>query len=184
VRDTIHITFRLKIEDEIQEINLGVTYPQIIQIDAKFDDWKESYKVYSDPIGDSRGQVDISSVYFTQDEDYLYFMVEYASLPPSQMFLTLNFDANTDKRTDFHLFLSDIYSEIHDWKGTIYGNQGQVIGFSEAIDNNDGIEFRIAKRYLESYLTNSLSVLQLGFFNQDWTLIDDTSIIEIPIEPF
>jgi hypothetical protein len=161
VRDTLHSTFRLKIEDEIQNINLGQALPRIIQIDGEFEDWLEEYIVATDPSGDANREEDITSLAFTQDDDYLYFKVEYASALSTVGYLDIRLDSNGDNREEFRIFLNNRWTDSNDWIGMMYNPQKLNIGFVDAIDNDDAIEFRVAKRYLEEYLGNSLSIIKL-----------------------
>jgi hypothetical protein len=169
-------TFRLKIEDLLQSINLGKSSPRIIQIDAEFDDWLEDYIVFSDPAGDAKRQEDILSLAFTQDEDYLYFKVEYSTPPLDFGYLFLVFDTNGDNREDFKLLLNNRWTELNDWTGKII-KYGAKIGFTDAIDNQNQLELRIAKRYIESYLGDSLTILNLQHASLNWEVSDETGKI-------
>ena len=171
-------TFRLKIEDLLQSINLGKSDPRIIQIDAEFDDWLDDYIVFSDPVGDAKGQQDIISLSFTQDEDYLYFKAEYSAPLSNFAFIDILFDTNGDNRRDFKLFLNNYWIENHhDWNGQILRGNTTVIGFADAIDNQNQLEFRIAKRYIESYLGDSLTLLNFRTLSTNWELSDETGKI-------
>lgn len=179
VRDP-SFTFRLKIEDLIQSINLGKSDPRIIQIDAEFDDWHEDYIVFSDPTGDARGPEDIISLAFTQDEDYFYFKVEYSAPPSDFGFLLMVFDTNDDNREDFKVFLNNYWTELNDWTGKII-KYGAKIGFTDAINSRNQIELRIAKRYVEDYLGDSLTLLNLQHGSLNGKVSDETGKIYLEI---
>ena len=88
----------------------------------------------------------------------------------------MSFDTNEDNGEDFNLNLNNYYTESNDWPGVILKDQ-TIIGYSDAIDNQNQIELRIAKRYLESYLGDSLTILNLKHTSINWELSDETGKI-------
>jgi hypothetical protein len=178
VRDTLTSTPRLKIEDMIQVICLGGVRPRKIVIDGASGDWSDAYLVGRDPVGDSRGENDIVSLSFTQDESYLYFGVRYSAPPASPGILLLRIDTNGDGNKDAELFLNNIWSVIHDWVSELYEGglgAGPAIGFADAIDAGNLVEMRLARRFLEGYLAGSSFRVQLAHFDKDWRLQDETA---------
>jgi hypothetical protein len=180
VRDTITATPRLKIEDTIQEICRGYAVPRIIQIDSDPSDWIGSYVVGTDPLGDARGVNDITSVSFTQDDDYLYFGVRYAAPPSTPGLMILRLDGGGASVVE--VFLNNIWTQIHDWKSDIYQGQmgtGPVIGFADAIDAGSMIEVRIARRFLSGYLNGPSLTAQIVNFTQDWRPQDEAGWFDL-----
>jgi len=186
-RETHTSTFRLKAEDVVQQIFLGYTRPQVIVIDGSFKDWEGGYVVIRDPQGDNRGPDDIVGVSYTQDETYLFFMVEYVSPPTDPANLDLLFDITGNRFPDLTLRLSNQHSRDRDWTsgGSLFTEGSATwtaVGVSDNIDSGNRIEIRLAKRFLEPYLRGPLLHVKVAHLSSEWRMHDETQWFPIRVE--
>jgi len=178
VRDS-SVNPRLKVEDIIQFLFLGEERPRIITIDGRLGDWLESYRVLNDPVADSRGKQDLTSLSFAQDEEYMYFRVDYV-LPPTG-FLSVELDTNGDMGRDAFLLLNNVYSLDGTWWGNsfLYEDRDKI-GFVDSIDASNSIEMRVAKRFLIKLLTEYPVRARLVHCDRNWRTEDETTWIALP----
>lgn len=180
VRDTTNITFRLKIEDTIQQLCLGSVSHRLIEIDGDDSDWVDEYTIGIDPVGDSIGASDLTEVAFTKDDAYWYFRIAFASPPDIPAYIRIFIDETGDGQTEWELYLNNIWNPAKDWLSMWTAflherniNQGPRRGTVDTIEGSNFIEIRLARRFFGTNEPLSSFRVRVVQYSQSWNPLDE-----------
>lgn len=183
VQDGYGFTPRLKVEDLIQELFLGRAVPRLIQVDGQRDDWSPAYLITSARSGGSFGATGIAGVYFTADEQYLYFMIEFEAVETKRGFLTLEIAAGRGSHPGLFVQCDNVYTVSGRWNGWLHTGYPEYtrVGTADVAVVGRSVELRIHRAFVERNLIWPPGMVRVTFHNALWQLESATEWLSLPV---
>ena len=142
---------RLKpVERVFERRFLGAEVPRPVRIDGALSEWQDEWQLASDPVADCAiNGDDLLALWGCQDEDYVYFRLDFAARP--RHLATLSIDLPSTRDWDFIISISP---DGNRWGGAVMRRNAtpwgsDPVGFADVAVAGNALEVRVHKRFLD-----------------------------------